>query len=235
MSKHVRFDKKQQVLTELMRRIESGQLGYGKRLPGEHQLANEFKVSRGTLRQALSELKEQHYIATQTGVGSIVTYDGIPLDQQRGWAQALADSGATLETQLLRLESIEDEALAATYGMAAYIAVERRRVTSHGLIVSLERSRIPATPVLHDLPQRGLLDNSLTATLKAAGLHAEHGEQSVDVVMLDAEDARLLGRKTGSPFLRSVRTTFDQREALVEHVVSLLDPDHFRLYLRFGT
>ena len=40
-------------------------------LPGEHQLAEEFAVSRGTLREALAELKRRNYIATQSGVGSI--------------------------------------------------------------------------------------------------------------------------------------------------------------------
>ena len=48
-------------------------------LPGEHQLAEEFAVSRGTLREALAELKRRNYIATQSGVGSIVTFDGMVL------------------------------------------------------------------------------------------------------------------------------------------------------------
>lgn len=54
-------------------------------LPGEHQLAEEFAVSRGTLREALAELKRRNYIATQSGVGSIVTFDGMVLDQRSGW------------------------------------------------------------------------------------------------------------------------------------------------------
>ena len=53
MIRQVRFDKKQRVVDELIRRIESGLMEDGFHLPGEHQLAQEFKVSRGTLREAL--------------------------------------------------------------------------------------------------------------------------------------------------------------------------------------
>ena len=89
MIRQVRFDKKQRVVDELIRRIESGLLEDGLLLPGEHQLAQEFKVSRGTLREALAELKRRHYIATQSGVGSIVTFDGVMLDQRNGWGRRL--------------------------------------------------------------------------------------------------------------------------------------------------
>ena len=79
MIRHVRFDKKKRVVDELIRRIEGGVMADGFLLPGEHQLAEEFAVSRGTLREALSELKRRNYIATQSGVGSIVTFDGMVL------------------------------------------------------------------------------------------------------------------------------------------------------------
>ena len=77
MIRHVRFDKKKRVVDELIRRIEAGVMADGFLLPGEHQLAEEFAVSRGTLREALAELKRRNYIATQSGVGSIVTFDGM--------------------------------------------------------------------------------------------------------------------------------------------------------------
>ncbi|WP_205909400.1 GntR family transcriptional regulator [Salinicola lusitanus] len=235
MHKPVRFDKKQRVIDELTRRIHSGRLRRGKRLPGEHQLAEELEVSRGTLREALLELKRQSYIATQTGVGSIVTYDGVEIDPQRGWAQALAETGADLQVEMLRLATIEEADLQTRFGVERFIAVDRRRSTRDGLFVSLERSRVPALPALIDLPARGLVDDSLTATLRAAGLEVTRGEQSVDIAYLDAESANLLTRDIGTPVLRSTRTTFNQQGSLVEHVVSLLDPDHFRLHLHFGT
>lgn len=105
-------------------------------LPGEHQLAEEFAVSRGTLREALAELKRRNYIATQSGVGSIVTFDGMVLDQHSGWAQALADTGARVSTDILRLEAVTRPDLFNRFGSDQFIALDRRRRTTDGTAVS---------------------------------------------------------------------------------------------------
>ena len=195
-------------------------------LPGEHQLAEEFAVSRGTLREALAELKRRNYIATQSGVGSIVTFDGMVLDQNSGWAQALADNGALVTTDVLRLEAVTRPDLFSRFGTDQFIALDRRRRTTDGTAVSLERSLMPASGGLESLPRVGLIDNSLTITLAAYGY--------VGAEPLNDEDAELLGRPTGTVFLKASRTTYDRRERFMEHVESLLDPLHFRLHLQFG-
>jgi GntR family transcriptional regulator len=235
MIRHVRFDKKQRVVDELARRIETGQLESGNLLPGEHQLALEFDVSRGTLREALSELKRRNYIATQSGVGSIVTYDGISLDQRSGWAQALADSGARISTEILRLVAVERPDMASRFGTSRFIALDRRRTAADGVVVSLERALIPAIAGLENLPASGLIDNSLTITLAAHGFIGDRGDQWIGAEPLTTDDALLLGREPGTVFLKALRTTYDHQERFMEHVESLLDPLHFRLHLAFGS
>ncbi|MCU1735891.1 MULTISPECIES: GntR family transcriptional regulator [Pseudomonas] len=234
MIRHVRFDKKKKVVDELIRRIESGLLEDGLLLPGEHQLAEEFSVSRGTLREALAELKRRNYIATQSGVGSIVTYDGIPLDQRAGWAQALADSGALINTEVLRLEAVTRPDLFSRYGTEQFIALDRRRRNTEGTAVSLEHSLIPASGGLEGLPRVGLIDNSLTITLAAYGYVGDRGDQWIGAEPLSDEDAELLGRPQGTVFLKALRTTYDKQGRFMEQVESLLDPLHFRLHLAFG-
>lgn len=204
-------------------------------LPGEHQLAEEFAVSRGTLREALAELKRRNYIATQSGVGSIVTFDGMVLDQNSGWAQALADTGALVTTDILCLEAVTRPDLFSRFGTERFIALDRRRRTSDGTAVSLERSLMPESGGLESLPRVGLIDNSLTITLAAYGYVGAEGDQWIGAEPLSDEDALLLGRPAGSVFLKASRTTYDRRERFMEHVESLLDPLHFRLHLQFGS
>ena len=234
MIRQVRFDKKQRVVDELVRRIESGLMEDGFLLPGEHQLAQEFNVSRGTLREALAELKRRKYIATQSGVGSIVTFDGVVLDQRSGWAQALADTGALINTEVLRLEAVTRTDLSAVFGSDQFILLERRRRSNDGTLVSLERSLMPANGGLESLPRVGLIDNSLTITLAAYGYIGERGDQWLGAEPLNAEDAELLGRPPGTVFLKALRTTYDRQNRFMEQVESLLDPVHFRLHLQFG-
>ena len=235
MIRPLRIDKKQQVVDELVRRIENGLMEDGVLLPGEHQLAQEFKVSRGTLREALVELKRRHDIATQGAVGSIVTFDGVVLDQRNGWAQALADNGALINTEVLRLEAVTRSDLLPRFGTDQFITLDRRRRGTDGTLVSLERSLMPATGGLEGLPRVGLIDDSLTITLAAYGYIGDHGDQWIGAEPLNAEDAELLGRPEGTVFLKALRTTYDRQNRFMEQVESLLDPVHFRLHLQIGT
>jgi GntR family transcriptional regulator len=226
--------KKQRLVGDLAELIHTGQLAHGERLPGENQLAEQYRVSRGTVRSALSELQQQDLIATQTGVGSFVTFDGVALDQTVGWARALSKSGSRVTTELLGIERAEDPVLAGRFGIASFISVRRLRRDDSGRGVSLEASLIPATPALRDLPERGLVDGSLTATLRDGGLHATGGEQWISTEDLDRPTAKLLGRRPGEFFLRATRISLDRTGGLVEHVVSLLDPARFQFHLTFG-
>ncbi|WPN59593.1 GntR family transcriptional regulator [Pseudomonas sp. P9_31] len=235
MIRPLRIDKKQQVSDELIRRIESGLMEDGILLPGEHRLAQAFKVSHGTLREALVELKRRHNLATQSAVGSIVTYDGVVLDQRNGWGKALADSGALINTEVLRLEAVFRPDLLPRLGIDQFITLDRRRRSTDGTLVSLERSLMPATGGLESLPQVGLIDDSLTITLAAYGYIGGHGDQWIGAEPLNAEDAKLLGRPEGTVFLKALRTTYDRQNRFMEQVESLLDPVHFRLHLQIGT
>jgi GntR family transcriptional regulator len=228
MTGQVGFSKRSRLVEDLAERIRSGRLPHGERLPGENQLAATYQVSRGTVRSALSELQRRNLIATETGVGSFVTFDGVSLDQGVGWARALADSGADVVTELLGIEAGGERA-----GFGPVVTVRRLRRCA-GVPVSVETAALPATAELADLPRRGLVDGSITETLRAAGLHGTRGEQRISVRPLGPADAELLGRAAGELFLRAERTTLTADGALVEHVVSLLDPARFSFHLTFG-
>ena len=232
MTADVGFGKRSRLVADLAERICSGRLVHGERLPGENQLARRYHVSRGTVRGALSELQRRNLIATETGVGSFVTFDGVPLDHTGGWAQALAASGADVRVELLGIERGGSAELAERYG--PLITVRRLRRGSAGRPVSLETAHVPGTGMLADLPRRGLVRNSLTATLRAAGLHPAGGEQWIGVLPLDAARARLLERRPGELVLHATRTTLTADGGLVEHVESLLDPARFRFHLTVG-
>ncbi|MFD8377148.1 GntR family transcriptional regulator [Streptomyces sp. NPDC059679] len=228
--------KHQRIARVLAREIHSGVLEPGSRLPGEHALTRRFAVSRTTVRQALDELSKQGLISTHAGVGSFVAFDGSLLDNSLGWTRALADQGARITTEVLRLEAVRDPGLAADLGLESseFMALDRLRVLPEGTPVSLERSRVPLVPALGDVPVRGLLDDSLTKTLAAAGLKATHGDEWASVRPLAAEEATLLRRPEGEVWLNTRRVSRGADGRIVEQVTSLLDPGRFQLHLGFG-
>jgi GntR family transcriptional regulator len=58
--------------TEMIRRIEAGEWEVGKRLPNEFVLAEEFKVSQGTMRRALMTLEGMGLLNRKPGRGTLV-------------------------------------------------------------------------------------------------------------------------------------------------------------------
>jgi GntR family transcriptional regulator len=236
MAEDVHALKHRNIAETLAREIRTGLLKHGSRLPGEHALAARFSVSRNTIRSALTQLSREGLIATHSGKGSFVTFDGRPLDDRLGWAKALAHQGVSTQTKLLRLERVDDPDLAKRLDVdsSSFFAIDRVRTLAHGAAVSLERSRIPDVDGLLDLPARGLIGGSLTATLASVGLVAEHGEEWVSAAPLEEGDAVLLDRRPGEWFLRARRVSWTATGELVEHVESLLDPLRFQLHMRFG-
>ncbi|MBA6434954.1 MULTISPECIES: GntR family transcriptional regulator [Streptomyces] len=228
--------KHQRIARVLAREIHSGALEPGSRLPGEHALTRRFAVSRATVRQALDELSKQGLISTHAGVGSFVTFDGGLLDNRLGWTRALADQGAQVTTEVLRLEAVRDARLAGELGIegAEFMALDRLRVLPEGTPVALERSRVPMVPALADVPLGGLLDGSLTKTLAAVGIRATHGDEWASVRQLAADEATLLRRQVGEVWLNTRRVSRGADGRIVEQVTSLLDPARFQLHLGFG-
>lgn len=67
---------------QLRRRILEGEYAYEERLPAERNLAEEFGVSRGTIRSVLELLEEQHLVVRLVGSGTYVSHKEIANQQE---------------------------------------------------------------------------------------------------------------------------------------------------------
>ena len=70
------------VAAQLRRRILEGEFAYEERLPAERNLAEEYGVSRGTIRSVLQILEQQHLVSRQIGSGTYVTHKQITNQQE---------------------------------------------------------------------------------------------------------------------------------------------------------
>lgn len=228
--------KYQRVAERLTRGIQTGAFQPGERLPGEIDLARSFEVSRSTIRQALSSLQDAGLIETWTGAGSFVCYNGARIDDGLGWSRALAHHGVVAAARILRFERLHDRALAASLDLqqAEFLALDRVRSTNEGKPVSLERSRLPWREVFGTVIASGLVDNSLNRTLERLGLIPAGGSEAVALLRLGETEAQALALPVGEPFLSTTRIVHDRDGAILEHVKSLLHPEHFTLSLSFG-
>jgi GntR family transcriptional regulator len=228
--------KPEQIASVLEQEIRSGVLAFGDRLQSESELVQRFSVSRNTLRKGLEELTSRGLITTKVGIGSFVTFNGQTINDAMGWSRALADVGADTQTRTLRIELIDDPELADFLELSSttFIAIDRlRSLAATGKGISIERSRMPLSPELEDVPLKGLTSGSLQETLHNAGLITDHGEEWADIEMLGEEEASLLGVAAGTAFLRTRRLTRGADDRPIEYVTSLLNPAFFALHLEF--
>jgi GntR family uxuAB operon transcriptional repressor len=94
------------IVTQLRRQIMEGDYSFEERLPAERNLAEEFGVSRGTIRSVLQILEQQHMVTRQMGSGTYVSYRETTNQQEIASVTSpieMVEVRIALEPQLVRL------------------------------------------------------------------------------------------------------------------------------------
>ena len=93
------------IAVHLRRRITGGELLHGERLPPERAFADQFGVSRGTVRDALRRLEEGGFVEKRPGSGTYVTWSDAETTSiaQSTSPLELIDTRYALEPQIVRL------------------------------------------------------------------------------------------------------------------------------------
>jgi DNA-binding GntR family transcriptional regulator len=99
----------EQMVRILVERIKAGEYPPGSQLPPENVLSEEFKVSRGTIRQAYAALEDRSLVFRRRGVGTFVARSlsiGNPLFQHVNFEDRIASLGMTPGFQQLQARMV---------------------------------------------------------------------------------------------------------------------------------
>ncbi len=94
------------VVTQLRDRILEGQYAHEEKLPAERNLAEEFSVSRGTIRSVLEILEDQHLVSRKIGSGTYVSHRELTNQQEISSITSpleMVEVRIALEPQIVRL------------------------------------------------------------------------------------------------------------------------------------
>ena len=174
-------------------------------------------------------------IETRMGSGSYVAFNGGDMSGPDGWTSASLRSGAPTTTELLSIALVgRPLALEGESECERFYEIARRRLF-RSTPVSYEVSYLPAIPALREVIERmeGLVDGSISKTMKQAGLQAASGYMDVSADRL-GPIAQALEKTPETVFLLSERHNFSDDGTLVEYVRSFLDPSHFTLHVTAG-
>jgi DNA-binding GntR family transcriptional regulator len=208
----------------LRAQMASGSLKPGDRLPSETELAQAYKTTRTTVRQALSRLVFEGAIVRKIGSGSFVaerTVDA-PLDTTlwQSFEEQMAAQGSRVTFKLLRFERIPAPTAARSpLGLPADASVyrlERLRYLD-GKLIGLE-VRDMVESIGERMPDQGLRDTA-TQTLIEEVLGAPLGTIRVAIRAACANPrlARQLKVPAGSPLFIREHTFFAVDERPILH------------------
>ena len=208
-----------QVAQYLEQRIESGDLPPGVRLDNEIALAEQFGLSRPTMRRAIEYLVDRGLLVRKRGVGTQVVQPKVrrPIELSSLYDD-LRDAGREPRTDVLSFaveapSEVVAEALAIPRDGSVY-SIERLRFTGDEPL-SIMHNWVPVDVVTLDrdvLAARGLYD-----VLRSSGVIMKIATQTIGGRAARAAEARLLGERPGAPLLTMTRTAYDETGRAVEY------------------
>jgi GntR family transcriptional repressor for pyruvate dehydrogenase complex len=126
----------EQIAEQIERRILSGELTSGDRLPTERQLAEQFHVSRTAVREAMKSLAQKGLVDMRPGRGTIVI-DGTSQAMQHSLGLMLKVGQAGISDNLVEVREILEPEIAAR---AALRASEEHIAALHEAIRVMDES-----------------------------------------------------------------------------------------------
>jgi len=215
-----------QIARQLRAQIEAGVLAPGAQLPTEHELAEQFGVSRITIRQALASLAREELIERRQGSGTYVSPGFEPVSHDlllaTPWRDRFVAAGHSVESvlistretgfpsdllKMLAISGIEP-------GDPAVMFTRAHRVD--GRAIGITESWIPAETG-RDLLLEPLVAGSLSQTLKERhGIETATVENYLSSSAADATQARILGTDPDAPLLVVVAAGWTSTGALVD-------------------
>jgi len=222
-----------QLKDSLVSEITSGRYRSHQRLPSERELADRFKVSRMTVRQALLELARDGTIYTRVGKGTFVAEPKI--DQQlrtlTGFSQDVRARGGKPSSRVLEARAIAaspEVAAALRISPGAEVILLSRLRLADDVPLAIEMAYLPfdrfPSLLSHDFAYESLYD-VLENEYKLALTQAD---QSLEAALAGPREIELLELTPPAAVLKMQRLTFTADGTPIEYVLSTYRGDRYK-------
>lgn len=224
----------------LLEAVEDQRLRSGDLLPGDHELALHFGLSRGVVRQALAELETEGLITRRRGKGTFLTREKVS-EGLASWVGGLADD-ARRRGVVVRSRVLRNEVVAADSRVAHILSLEEGAP-----VVMFERVRsLDDEPWVHTIAWLPVelfpgLENEDLSTQSLYDVLRERYDvsfgqvnRSVEASPASDETAEYIGIEAGDPVLRLSSLLFDASGRAIETFVAFhrVDRSRFDVQLR---
>ncbi len=230
----------QQVYDIWKRKIETGELRPGDKIPTERELCEMHGVSQITVRQAIQMLVYEGLVIRRPRTGTRVAQRKFSQElvkltsfsedmRSRGLipgGRVVSAGEAKVDVAIARILKIDEN--------APIVKIERVRLAEDEPM-AIETFRMPAA-LCPGLLDENLEDKSLYELLRTR-YHIDPfwAEQSFEASLCKTREAELLRIRRGAPVLRVERIAYDASETPVEYTTSVYRGDRYKLYVYMNT
>lgn len=205
-----------------------------KPLPGELVLAEQFNVSRVTMRRAIQDLVSEGLVARGRGKGTFVK-PRTPTSAA-GQSQLMSASAMRLQASgdSSDLQLITSKRIIPTSDIARAL-----HLPSDAVVEQLVRVRqFDEQPMAHltsyipeelsgRICRRRLRERPILMLLEEAGVKVAKAKQSINAKLADSTVAYALGVPVGAPLLAITRVAYDENGRPVQLLKGLYRPDRY--------
>jgi GntR family transcriptional regulator len=208
----------------------------GTPVPPERELAQRYGTSRTTVRQALAELVIEGRLLRMQGKGTFVAVPKVAqVLELSSYTEGMRAQGLHPQTHILDSGYVSaDDELAALLDIRPgnrVLRIHRLRLAD-GQPMSVDASHLSARrfPGLHrSLERHPSLYEALATDY---GVEVAEAQETIETVLADPRDARLLGVDVGLPLLLLSRHSFASGGTPVEWAQSRYRGDRYKLVTR---
>ncbi|HBH13794.1 MAG TPA: phosphonate metabolism transcriptional regulator PhnF [Clostridiales bacterium] len=230
-----------QLFSILRTKIEDGDWEPNQPIPSERELEKTYKISRTTIRQALSMLDDYGYIYRDIGRGTFVAPPKLQnsLHELTSFSKDMEERGLKPGHEILNLDYVEPTAvvrqqleLPDDFGKVLYI--ERLRFADD-IPIGLHYAYLPLRenePItISEMNQYGSLYDLLQSKFNLIPAEAY---ETLEATIADAKEAKLLDVNKGSPLLLIERTVWSKDRKTMEFVRILYRGDRYKYFVHLA-
>ncbi|MDK2950747.1 MAG: GntR family transcriptional regulator, N-acetylglucosamine utilization regulator [Kosmotogales bacterium] len=214
----------QQIFEWFKNAINNNLINEGEKLPSEVELCNKFNVSRITIRQALTKLKNEGFIERKQGKGTIVVNNSklefSYINQFFGVGEELKRKGVQLSDKVLLckvLKANEELATKLFINPKEKVFVLKRVRIINKIPSILSYNYVPYKFV-PDIEKIDFTKNFLYTVLeKNYNMHIDNYIRTFKPVIINKEEAKLLDYKSDEPVMKMLSTSYDSKNNIVEY------------------
>lgn len=172
----------------LLEKLNSGEWKAGEQIPSEHELCEEYGVSRITVREVLKDLVQSGYLKRKQGKGTFVSEPSVEVALISNFSLSadLKQKGMSSEFRLLSMNIVEASPSQKNFfelSEAEKVVEIIRTRTINGDIYAWEKAYVPEK-YLMNITADEIRDNGLYPSIKArTGLYPVEAEEKLEAVI----------------------------------------------------